>query len=71
MNLALAVVEEAADFSTKAEYIKDAVKVADLKDVVEVYMFVAIEEEETICAVDKMLEWCNLVTDHNGGSPVI
>ena len=57
--------EEAAVFRSMAEDIKDALEKADLADVAEVYLSVDMEEEETIGAVDKMLEWCNLVTDHN------
>ena len=55
MNLALAAVEEAAYFRAEAEDIKDAVKETDFADVAEVDMDMAMEEEETIGAVDKML----------------
>ena len=55
MKLALAAVEEAADFRTEAEDIKDAVEEADLEDVAEVDLAVAMEEEETIGAVYKMI----------------
>ena len=46
-----------ADFRTEAEDTKDAVEEADLEEVSEVDLEVAMEEEETIGAVDKMLEW--------------
>ena len=46
-----------ADFRTEAEDMKDAVEEADLGDVSEVDLDVAMEEEENIGAVDKMLEW--------------
>ena len=57
--------EEAEYFRSKAENIKDALKEANLADVTEVDLFVAMEEEGTICLVDKMLEWCNTMMDHN------
>ena len=56
MNLALAAVEEAAYLRTKAEDIKDVAEEAYLEDVAEVDLGVAMEEEETIGALDKMLE---------------
>ena len=31
----------------------------------EVDLAVSMEEEETIGAVDKMLKWCDAMTDHN------
>ena len=65
MKLALEVVEEAVYFRCKAEDIKDAVEEVDLADVEEVYMVVAMEEEETIGAVDKILEWCDAMMGHN------
>ena len=37
----------------------------DLSDVEEVDLYVAMEEEETIGAVEKMIKWCNKMTDHN------
>ena len=42
MNLALAAVEEAVYFRYKAEDIKDAVEEADLADMAEVYLVVAM-----------------------------
>ena len=33
--------------------------------VAEVDMVVAMEEEEIIGTVEKMLEWCDTMTDHN------
>ena len=48
--------EEAEYFRSKAENIKDALKEANLADVTEVDLFVAMEEEGTICLVDKMLD---------------
>ena len=65
INLALAAVSEAEDFSTKSEYIKDVVEEADLEDVAETDMAVAMEEEEIVGAVDKMLERCNAISDYN------
>ena len=56
MNLALAAVEEAADFRNDVEDIKDAGKEADMEEVAEVDLAVAMEEGETIGSVDKMLE---------------
>ena len=49
----------------EAENIKDGVEEAYLAGVEEVYMVVDMEEEETICAVEKMLEWCDAMTDNN------
>ena len=57
MKLSLAVVGEAEDLSTKAEDIQDAVEEADLADVAEVELTMAMEEEETIGAVYNMIEW--------------
>ena len=57
MNLALVVVEEAVDFRSEAEYIKDAVEEVDLADVAEVDLVVAMDKEETIVEVDNMLKW--------------
>ena len=37
----------------------------NLADLSEVDLDVAMEEEETIGAVDKILEWCDSMTDHN------
>ena len=65
MKLELAAVEEAADFSTEAEDIKDTVEKADLADVEEVDLYVAMKEEEIIGTVDKILECCDAMTDHN------
>ena len=65
MKLSLHVVEEAEDFRTKEEYIKDAVKESDLANVSEVDLVVAMEEEETIFSVDNMIESCNVMTYHN------
>ena len=65
MNLALAAVGEVAYFRNDVEDIKDAVEEADLEDVVEVDLSMAMEEEKTICAVDKMLKLCDAMTDHN------
>ena len=59
------MVEEAVDFRAKAEDIKCAAEEADLADVAEVDLVVDMEEEETICAVEKMLEWCDAMTDNN------
>ena len=55
--------EEAVNFRSEVEDIKDAVEEVDLKDAVEVDLVVAMEEEETIGAVEKMLEWCDVMTD--------
>ena len=57
MKLALAVVEEAECFRTEVEDIKDAVEEADLADMAEVYMDVAMEEEGEIGAVDNIIKW--------------
>ena len=65
MKLALAAVEEAEYFRSEGEDIKDAVEEADMSDVAEVYLDMAMEEEETIGAVDKMIKWCDVITDHN------
>ena len=65
MKLALVVVEEAVHFKAEAEYIKDGVEDAYLADVVEVDLVVAMEEEESIDKVDKMLKWCNVMTYHS------
>ena len=65
MKLSLAEVKEAAYFRNKAEDIKDAAEEEDMADVAEVDLAVATEEEETIGALDKMLEWCDSITDHN------
>ena len=65
MKLALAAVQEAADFRTETEDIKDAVEEANLADLVEVDLSGAMEEEETIGALDKMLEWCDAMKDTN------
>ena len=65
MNLTLAVVEEAEDFKAKAEDITDAVEESDLVDVAGVDMVVEMEEAETICALEKMRKWCNVMTDHS------
>ena len=45
MNLVLATVEGAADFRTEAEDIKGAVEEADLADVAQLYLDVAMKEE--------------------------
>ena len=58
-------VEEAVYFRDETEDIKDAVEEADLEDVTELDMAVAVEEEETIGAVEKILEWCDAMTDQN------
>ena len=65
MNLALAAVGEVADFRNDVEDIKDAVEEADLEDVVEVDLAMAMEEEETIGAADKIIESCDAMTYHN------
>ena len=65
MKLALAAVEEVEYFRSKAEDIKDTSEEAYLVDVAEVDLAVAMEEEETIGAVEKMLKWCNIITYHN------
>ena len=65
MKLALAAVQEAADFRTETEDIKDAVEEANLADLAEVDLSGAMEEEETIGAVDKMFERCDAMTYHN------
>ena len=57
MKPEITAVEEASDFRTKAEEIKGAVEEADLADMAEVYMDVAMEEEGEIGAVDNILEW--------------
>ena len=49
----------------EAENIKDGVEEAYLAGVEEVDLVVDMEEEETICAVEKMLEWCDAMTDNN------
>ena len=59
------VVEEAVDFKAEAENIKNAVEEADLADVAELDLFMTMEEEEVIVAVDKMLEWCNVMMYHS------
>ena len=59
------VVEEAVDFEAEAEDIKDAEEEADLADVAELDLFMTMEEEEVIVAVDKILEWCNVMMDHS------
>ena len=56
MKLALAAVEEAACFRTKAKDIKYAAEEADLVDVAEVDLVMDTKEEETIGAVEEMLE---------------
>ena len=38
---------------------------ADLAGVEEVDLVVAMKEEEMIGTVDKILEWCDAMTDHN------
>ena len=65
MNLALAEVEEAAYSRTDEEDIKGASEEADLADVTEVYLAVALEEEETVGAVDNIIEWYDTIMDHN------
>ena len=72
MKLVLAAVEEteyfmteAEDLRTRAEDIKDAVEEAYLADVAEVHLAVAMEEEETTGSVDKILKWCDAMTDNN------
>ena len=57
MKMAPVAVQEAVYFKAKAEDIKDGVEEADLEDVAEVDIVAAMEEEESIGAVDKMLEW--------------
>ena len=54
-----------ADFRTEAEDIKYTVGEADPADMAEVDLVLAMEEEETIGALEKILEWCNAMTDHN------
>ena len=65
--LALAAEEEAADFRTKAKDIKDAMEEANLADVEDADLSVAMGEAETIGAVDNIIEWCDAMTDHNWG----
>ena len=65
MKVALAAVEEAEALKEEAEDIKDAVEEADLADMAELDLDVAMQEEETIGAVGKMLEWCDAMTDYN------
>ena len=38
---------------------------ADLVKVVEIDLAAAMEKKETIGAVEKILEWCDAMTDHN------
>ena len=45
MKLTLAAVEDAADFRTEAEDIKDAAEKSDLADMAELDLSVAMEEE--------------------------
>ena len=65
LKLALAAVEEAKDFRAEAEDVKDAVEEADMAEVVEVDLAVAMEEEEITGKVDKMLKWCDAMAYHN------
>ena len=65
MNLALAAVEEAEYFSTEAEDIKYDVEESGLEEVAEVDLDMAMKEEETIGVLDKILKWCDAMTDHN------
>ena len=65
MKLAFAAVEEARENRTEAEDIKDAVEEADLAEVTEVDLAMAMEEEETIGAADKIIESCDAMTYHN------
>ena len=65
--MALAALEEVLYFKAKEEDIKNKVEEADLLDVEEVDMVVTIEEEESIGAVDKMLEWYNVMTYQSWG----
>ena len=65
MKLALVAVEEAVYFRYEAEDTKDAVEEEDLADVAEVYLVVAMQEEETMGAVDKILERCDAMMDYN------
>ena len=57
--------EEARENRTEAEDIKDAVEEADLAEVTEVDLAMAMEEEETIGAADKIIESCDAMTYHN------
>ena len=65
MNLALTAVEEALDFRSNEEDIKDLVQEAHLEDVAEVDLVVEMKEEESIDAIYKMLECYNVMTDHS------
>ena len=58
------MVEDAADFRTKSEDIKDAVEEKDIPTVAEADLAMAMEEEEIIGAVDKIIEWCDAMTNH-------
>ena len=57
--------EEAVNFRTEVEDIKDAMEEAYLADVTDVDLAMNMEEEEKIGAVDNMLKWCDAMTDHN------
>ena len=65
MKLALAAVKEAVYFRAETADIKDTAEEVYLADMVDVYLFMAMEEEESIGAVQNILEWCNVMTDHS------
>ena len=52
-------------FRSKALGIKNTVEEKDMADVSEIYLVVDMKAEKTIGLVDKMLEWCNAIMDHN------
>ena len=53
--LALAAMEEAEDFRNEAEDIKGAGEEANLADMLELDLAMAMEEEKTIGAVDNII----------------
>ena len=59
------MVKEAVYFKARAEDIMDAVEEANLENVEEVDPVVAMGKKETIGAVEKMVKWCDVMTDPN------